>query len=125
MEENSVCCGEGAKTLVVACSGGSNVGQVANNVMLELDKKGIGTSYCLAGVGAGLSGFVESARAARMVLIDGCPVGCGRKVFEKYNIKPFAYFIVTELGIEKNHNFQNVAAESEAVIGQVAQELSR
>ena len=58
------CCGGGVKTLVMACSGGSNVGQIANNVMIELDKREIGNAYCLAGIGAALSGFVESAKAA-------------------------------------------------------------
>lgn len=59
-----------------------------------------------------------------MVVIDGCPTACGRKVLEKYQVEPFAYVVVTDLGIEKNHNFENVEAETEAVIGQVVQKLS-
>ena len=50
--ETDSCCGGAVKTLVVACSGGSNVGQIANNVMIELDKREIGNAYCLAGIGA-------------------------------------------------------------------------
>lgn len=41
MEEISLCCGESARTAIVACSGASNVGQVANALMLELDRRGI------------------------------------------------------------------------------------
>lgn len=67
-EQQDVCCSGDAKTLIVACSGGSNAGQIANNVMIELDKKGMGKAYCLAGIGAALSGFIESAKAARTVL---------------------------------------------------------
>jgi sugar phosphate isomerase/epimerase len=38
---------------------------------------------CLAAMGAGLSGFVESARAAGTnLVIDGCPVACGKLTFE-------------------------------------------
>ena len=63
------CCGGDAKTLVLACSGGSNVGQIANNVMIELDRKKIGNAGCLAGIGAALSGFVESAKAAKTIVL--------------------------------------------------------
>jgi len=115
-EQRGVCCSGDAKTLVLACSGGSNAGQIANNVMIELDKKGVGNAYCLAGIGAALSGFVESAKAAKTVVIDGCPVGCGKKAFEKYGIEVSRYFIVTELGIEKTHDFTKLADETKSVL---------
>jgi uncharacterized metal-binding protein len=111
-KKDSTCCAEGAKTLVVACSGGSNVGQVANNVMIGIDRHGYGNAYCLAGIGAALSGFIESAKAGRTILIDGCPVACGKKAFEKYGIEPHRYFVVTELGIAKNHDFSNLEKET-------------
>lgn len=62
------------------------MGQIANNLMIELKKSGVGNAYCLAGVGAGLSGFLETAKSARTILIDDCPVACGKKVFENYGI---------------------------------------
>jgi len=111
--KNDTCCGEGAKTLVVACSGGSNAGQVANNVMIGIDRHGYGAAYCLAGIGADLSGFIESARAGRVILIDGCPVACGKKAFEKHGIEPARYFVVTELGIAKSHDFSHLETETE------------
>jgi uncharacterized metal-binding protein len=110
--KDSTCCAEGAKTLIVACSGGSNVGQVANNVMIGIDKNGYGNAYCLAGIGAALTGFIESAKAGRTILIDGCPVACGRKAFEKYGIEPAKYFVITELGITKNHDFSQLESET-------------
>ncbi|MCX5817330.1 MAG: hypothetical protein NTX75_14015 [Proteobacteria bacterium] len=36
LEEKDVCCSGNVKTLILACSGGSNVGQISNNVMIEL-----------------------------------------------------------------------------------------
>jgi uncharacterized metal-binding protein len=114
--EKDVCCSGSANTLVLGCSGGSNVGQAANNAMIELDRKGVGNGYCLAGVGADLSGFVESARAGRTILIDGCPVGCGKKAFEKHGIVPSLYFVVTEIGIEKKHAFNNLEEETKRVV---------
>ena len=101
----------------MACSGGSNVGQIANRAMVELDTQGIGSAYCLAGVGADLSGFVESARAADTIVIDGCPVVCGRKAFEKHGLEPTRHFVVTEAGIDKKHNFDNLDSETKQALG--------
>ncbi len=117
--EKDVCCSGSGNTLVLGCSGGSNVGQAANNAMIELDRNGVGNGYCLAGVGADLSGFIESARAGRTILIDGCPVGCGKKSFEKHGIIPSLYFVVTELGIEKKHAFDNLGEETKQVVSHI------
>jgi uncharacterized metal-binding protein len=114
------CCGGNAKTLVLACPGGSNVGQIANNVMIELNRRNAG---CLAGIGAALSGFVESAKAARTVVIDGCPVGCGKKTVEKHGIQLAQHIIITDLGIEKTHDFSNLDRESEMAFGAIASSI--
>ena len=103
MEEIKTCCGDSAPLLIAACSGRSNVGQIANRVMVEMDKMGIAASLCLAGGGAGLSGFVESARAGKIILVDGCPVGCGKKILENNSAQPEWYFVVTELGVQKGN----------------------
>jgi uncharacterized metal-binding protein len=98
------CCGEGAKLIVYACSGNANVGQIANRVMLELSKGGYANASCLSGVGAGLSGFIESAKAGHSIVIDGCPTACGKKIFETHGIEPYKHFVVTELGIKKSYD---------------------
>jgi uncharacterized metal-binding protein len=122
-EEKATCCNGEVKTLVLACSGGSNVGQVSNSVMVELDKKGLGSGFCLIGLGADLSGFVESTRVARTVLIDGCTVACGKKVFAKHGIEPSHYFVVTDFGIEKKHAFDTLAEETERAMGQIVPKI--
>lgn len=94
-------CGENAPILIAACSGRSNVGQIANQVMVEVDKMGIARSFCITGIGAGLPGFLEGARTGRLIMIDGCPMQCGKKILEKYEVAPFRYFLITDLGIKK------------------------
>ena len=118
-EEKDTRSDENVKTLILGCSGGFNVGQIANNVMIEMDKKGTGNAYCLSGAGADLSGFVESARAGRTILIDGCPVGCGKKIFERQGITPTRYLVITELGIEKKHDFRALAEETGQAVEQI------
>jgi uncharacterized metal-binding protein len=123
MAEKETCCTGASTTLIAACSGRSNVGQIANQVMLEIDKMGGARSFCLAGVGAGLSGFVESAKAGRVIMIDGCPMGCGKKVLEKYAVEPFRYFMITELGIKKEDTVGGLDAGTKLALGQVVSNI--
>ncbi|HOK39740.1 MAG TPA: putative zinc-binding protein [bacterium] len=122
-EVKTECCCGGDKILILACSGGSNVGQISNNVMIELDKKGIGSSFCLAGVGGNLSGFIQSAKSAKNILIDGCPLACGLAIFKNHNIQPYKYFVITELGIKKNHNFDKLKEETEEALTKIINKL--
>ena len=63
------------KIILLPCSGGSNCGQITNQVAVNLDVLGIGRIYCLAGIGAHIDGMVESAKGAkRVVALDGCQV---------------------------------------------------
>ena len=119
MSVKDSCCYGSVKTLALACSGGSNAGQIANNIMIELDMKGLANAFCLAGVGADLSGFIESSKAARLVVIDGCPVACGKKALEKHGIVPENYYVVTNLGIEKKHAFDDLPAETEKALAAI------
>ena len=119
MAEKETCCSGGSTTLIAACSGRSNVGQIANQVMVEVDKIGGAKSFCLSGVGAGSSGFVESAKAARVIMIDGCPMACGKKVLQKYEVEPFRYFVITELGIKKEETVGNLDPGIKLALDQV------
>ncbi|MFZ2445060.1 MAG: putative zinc-binding protein [Syntrophobacteraceae bacterium] len=92
--------------MILACSGGSNVGQLSNQAAVELTREGVGKMFCLAGIGGQLGGFVQSARdVAEMVVIDGCSVGCGKAILEKAQVPLKTYLVLTDLGIEKNKNF--------------------
>ncbi|HRZ91056.1 MAG TPA: putative zinc-binding protein, partial [Spirochaetia bacterium] len=43
----------------------------------------------------------QSAQSAtRNIVLDGCPVACGAKIFQKAGI-PFQHHILTEYGVEK------------------------
>jgi len=89
--------------MVLGCSGGSNVGQLSNQAAVELTQEGFGKLFCLAGVGAHLSGFVQSARdIPNLVVIDGCEIGCAKGVLEQAGVPLRSYLVITELGIGKN-----------------------
>ncbi|MFH2114922.1 MAG: putative zinc-binding protein [Spirochaetota bacterium] len=95
-------CGSNRDTnLVYACSGAANTGLLADQVMRALNRDKVGDSTCLAAMGADLSGYIESARNATMnIVIDGCKVSCGKKIFEK-NKLDYQHFVMTDFDVEK------------------------
>lgn len=94
-------CSCGSKRLIYACSGAANTGLLADQVARRLTLMGQGKMTCLAGVGAALDGFVKAAaHAEQNLVIDGCPVACGRKIFERYSI-PCTSVVLTDFGVEK------------------------
>jgi uncharacterized metal-binding protein len=105
MEETKKCLCSSSDVRVVACSGASNVGQIANQAAIDLAKQKIAGFFCLAGVGGHIKGMVKSAKeAGLMIAIDGCPVQCAAKTLQHAEIEPAIQIIVTELGIEKSHD---------------------
>ena len=104
MEEKCLC--EPNDILIFSCAGSSNVGQIANQAAVRLAQGGVGRYFCLAGIGGHVSGMIESTKAGKMlVAIDGGPVGCAKKTLEHTGFNIGEYVQVTELGIEKNHEF--------------------
>ncbi|GAB6908187.1 conserved hypothetical protein [Desulfosarcina cetonica] len=103
MAEN--CCEGGSNIMILACSGGSNVGQLSNQAAVELTQEGFGKMFCLAGIGGQLSGFMQSARDVPvMVAIDGCQIGCAKAILERAQVPLKNYVVLTDQGIEKSKN---------------------
>lgn len=100
------CICQPTEVLIFPCSGGSNVGQIANEAAKQLTNQGVGKMYCLAGIGGHISGIVESTKAAKkIVAIDGCLVACACKTLEHAGFKIDEHAIVTELGITKKSGY--------------------
>lgn len=101
------CCGGGKTKLIFACSGSSDVGEIADKAARVLSKAGFGKMSCLAGLGANLSGFVESAKGAdENIVIDGCPIECVKKIFENIGVKSKS-FVLTDMGLVKGKTIVN------------------
>ena len=99
------CCATGNNIMILACSGGSNVGQLSNRAAVELTQEGFGKMYCLAGIGGQFKSFVQKAKDAPLIAaIDGCAVGCAKAILKNVDIQNYNYIVLTDLGIEKNKN---------------------
>ncbi len=101
MAEKDCSCSAGP-TLIFACSGAADVGEIADKTARALSRSGAGKMFCLAGVGGRVSGIVASTQAASNVLaIDGCPLDCARKTLESGGFTQFIHCQLADLGLEK------------------------
>ena len=124
----SECCGGTAKknVLLYACSGGANVAEISDRAARELMFSGCGTMFCLAGLGAGIGGMIQTAKDADVnLVIDGCPMDCAKKVFEKAGITNFAYVKVKDLGIEKVKGVRCTDEQVQQVVAKVKEVLAQ
>ncbi|MCX7749674.1 MAG: putative zinc-binding protein [Clostridia bacterium] len=110
---SKACICKPAEIMVFACSGGgANVGQISNNAALEITKEGKAKMYCLAGLGGHIPGIIEAAKQAKKVIVvDGCPVSCAKKMVEHVGIHIDRYIVVTEEGIEKTPGKFDITTE--------------
>ena len=98
------CCGSDKKrtVLLYACSGGANVAEVADKAARDLMFAGQGTMFCLAGLGAAIPGMVQTAKDADLnVVLEGCPMDCAKKIFDKLGLTNCVQIRCTDLGMEK------------------------
>jgi uncharacterized metal-binding protein len=121
----NACCTTGNDLMILACSGGSNVGQISNQVAVELTREGVGKMFCLAGIGGQLSGFVQSARdVPGMIVIDGCSLGCAKACLDNAKVPMKTYIVLTDLGIEKNKDLSLKPEEIQKVKAAVKEALA-
>ncbi|MGE4298629.1 MAG: putative zinc-binding protein [Desulfovibrionaceae bacterium] len=96
------CACSAAPKLIFSCSGGADVGAVADQVARKLTRDGHGKMFCLAGIGGRVSGIMKSTEAAETILaIDGCPLDCARKSLEEAGFSNFQHIRLADLGLEK------------------------
>lgn len=99
---SSGCACGGDPSMILSCSGGSNVGQLTNQAAVELTREGRGKMFCLIGVGAQIPSMVAAVqKGGSVVVLDGCPVGCAKKAMENAGLPLGRYVVVTDLGIAK------------------------
>lgn len=102
------------------------MGQIANHAGVHLTQKGLGKLFCLAGIGGHVSGMVESTKAGKMlVAIDGCPVACAKKTLEHAGFRIDEYVVVTDLGIEKNHDLLPPPQDVTKVVNDLADRIGK
>lgn len=98
--DNKCLCGAGEK-IVLACSGASDLGQLTDIVARKLRDDNIRKMNCLAVIGAGIETSIESFKKKNILVIDGCPIQCGKKILDQCKFDHYHHLIVTDLGYKK------------------------
>ena len=104
METNETqkgCLCSSAEYVVIACSGACDLGEVTDLVARKLRDNKIRKMNCLAAVGAGFTPTIEMFKEANLLLLDGCPVDCGKKILDNAGITNYKYLRMTDLGFIK------------------------
>jgi uncharacterized metal-binding protein len=87
--------------IVIACSGACDLGQITDVVARKLRDNNVRKMNCLAAVGAGVKPTIEAFKQANLLVLDGCPVDCGKKILDNAGISGYNYVRMTDLGYEK------------------------
>lgn len=88
--------------IIFACSGASNVGELSNAAAVKLTKEGFGNKACTVSLAIKTPSVMERVEnAGEIVVIDGCPVSCAKRIADNSGVKVDQYVIITELGINK------------------------
>jgi len=76
-------CTSGSKVLLYSYSGAANTGYLADQIARKLFADGVRKMTCL------------------VVVIDGCPVSCGKQIMDRLGIR-HVHVSTTDFGIEKS-----------------------
>ena len=103
MEENKISCSCTDKTdkVVLSCSGQSDLGELTDLVARKLKKNKVRTMKCLAQVAIDNRSLIENLKSSNILVLDGCPVDCAKKIMEKAGISGFNYIRITDYGYKK------------------------
>ena len=109
--------------MIFACSGAADVGDISDQAARKLTKEGVGSMFCLAGVGGHVEPIMEKTRSAAQILaIDGCGMDCVKKILELAGISKVKHLRVTDLGLEKgkspatDQSIELVATQGQAML---------
>ncbi|MEF2145334.1 MAG: putative zinc-binding protein [Desulfovibrionaceae bacterium] len=101
MSKNNCACTT-APTLLFACSGGADVGALADKAGRKATTRGHAKMFCLAGVGGRVEPILKACEAAsRLVAVDGCPMDCAKKSLEAAGLPVAVHLRLTDMGMEK------------------------
>ena len=112
------------KPIVYACSGCSNLAQIAHNISLSLDRDGIAEMSCIAGVVGNVTSFVMLANSGRPIIaIDGCDLSCTKSCLGITNLHADFYYQISDLGFDKRSKWDDSLADNAIAMQSIYQQL--
>jgi uncharacterized metal-binding protein len=106
---------------VLACSGCSHAGELADHTARRLNQLGVAKMSCLAGVGGRVKSITNTVqKSSDLLMIDGCPLNCGANILRLAGITEFQHLQLHELGVRKHET-----EVSEATVDRLAEAATR
>ena len=120
------CCATTPPRMILACAGGSNVGQLSNQATVELTREGFGKRHLSGERGRAFHRFcaIRPRYRRSIVVIEGCEIGCAKAILEHADIPIKNYLVISAMGIEKNKNLKLNPAEID-LVKQAVKEVCR
>ena len=110
--------------LVYACSGCSSAAQLANQVALQLDRRGVAEMSCIAGVGGDVPYLLKIARSGRsIVALDGCSLVCVQSCLARHGITADRHYQLQQYGVKKRQHEDFDAEQARRVLERVEADL--
>jgi uncharacterized metal-binding protein len=119
MAETPTCtCGQNEpKRIIFPCAGQANVGQLTNLAALQLTEEGYGSIACAALLATGAESLIANAlNADEVVILDGCPMLCAKKIAGTQGIAAGQHLVLTELGLIKGPSKSYTSDDIEKVV---------
>lgn len=111
--------------VVYVCGGSADVGELTDRAARQMNREGVASMSCLAGIGARDADILFNAEyATHVLLMDGCPKACSRRTFQNANLKRFVHFDMSAVGLRKGQspvteqNIQRVVSHAVAMLGE-------
>jgi uncharacterized metal-binding protein len=104
MEEKPVCsCScSGEPTLLFACSGASDVGELTDRAARRLSRDKNARMFCTAAIGGKVEEYMTKTQSAsNILLIDGCEHHCVKRVMEQAGFNDFEHVCLSNFGFIK------------------------
>jgi len=117
-EAPSCSCGQNEKKRIIfPCAGQANVGQLTNLAALQLTEEGYGSIACVALLAIGSENLVANAmNADEVVILDGCPMLCAKKIAGAQGIAAGQHLVMTELGLTKGPSKSYTTDDIEKIV---------
>ena len=119
MAETPPCtCGQNEPTRIIfPCAGQANVGQLTNLAAVQLTEEGYGSIACVALLATGAESLLANAmNADEVVILDGCPMLCAKKIAGGHGVAAGQHLVMTELGITKGSSKSYTEDDIEEVV---------
>jgi len=117
-----------SKPLIYSCSGCSSAAQLANHLAVRMDRAGEAEMSCIVGLGGDVRPLVHTGKKAAqsgrpIIMIDGCPLQCGRHTLARHGITPDLHWDLSKKQVRKEKHVDFDPADASRLEPEIAEAI--